>query len=146
MPRKTPGAGESDPARWRREAERLRPLEDALPILGIPEVAQFLGTLGVVWHIAHHGFNRSASSTGGGLASVDWDTGGPKQAWHDADGATQITRVRTAESKPPAYNPQAMALWRGELRRLVASERTLIAKADSIVSGEKQPNDSPKAA
>jgi hypothetical protein len=145
MARKSPAPGEGDAVRWRREAERLRPLEDALPILGIPEVAQFLGTLGIVWHIAHHGFSRSESTTGGGLASVDY-SGGPKQAWHDPDGTTQIARVKTAESKPPAYNPQAMALWRGELRRLVAGERTLIGKADSIVNGEKQPSSTPKAA
>jgi hypothetical protein len=56
VPRRSPRPGESsDPARYRREAERLRPLVDAQNILGESEVAVYLGILGAIHHTAING-------------------------------------------------------------------------------------------
>ena len=66
MARKTPGAGESDPARWRREAERLRPLEDAHLTLQIDGVKVYLSTLGAP--LRTNGATRGLVGSWGGIA------------------------------------------------------------------------------
>ncbi len=137
MARNPAGAGESDPARYRREAERLRPLVDAQLVLGEPDVAAYLGTLGCVHWVAHHGVSRpgvmnEAPESGrerrdpANRASV---AGSKKMSGEYATGLAKPI----GESKPPSYDARAMALLRAERKHLAQRERALLAKLDLIV-------------
>lgn len=132
MARKTPGAGESDPARWRREAERLRPLEDAHLTLGIDAVKVYLGTLGCVWWAAHHPVRR-----GGDGPLRPFENGSAAGSYQsEEEGAALGTRRPIMESKPPQYSPAAMALLKAEQRHLQARERMLMKKLGMILYPE----------
>src|SRR3954470_16197028 len=114
MPRKPAGTGESEPARYRREAARLRPIEDAVPILFEMSVREYMSTLGAVWHAAHYGVNRPATPNEAPDYLRD------KRDPANRPGAAGSKRTRgelpngprkpIGESKPPSYSAQAMAL------------------------------------
>src|SRR3954471_9749876 len=140
MPRKPAGPGESEPARYRREAARLRPLEDAVPILSEMSVRDYLSTLGAVFHAAHHGVNRPATPNEapdylrdkrdpGSRAGV---AGSKRTSGEWANGTSRPV----SESKPPSYSAQAMALLNAERRHLAQREKRLMSMLDSIV-GER---------
>ncbi|HEX5197356.1 MAG TPA: hypothetical protein VFW26_09135 [Gaiellales bacterium] len=56
MTRKPPA--DNDARRWRLEAERLRPLEDAHVALAIQGVKEYLSALGALHHAAHYPLKR----------------------------------------------------------------------------------------
>ena len=130
-----------DPAvRWRREAARLRSIEDAVPILSETSVREYLSTFGAVFHDAHYGVNRPATPNEApdylrdkrDPANRAGVAGSKRTSGEWADG----TSKPVAESKPPSYSAQAMALLNAERRHLAQREKALMSKLDSIV-GER---------
>ena len=130
MARKPAGPGESDPARFRREAERLRALEDAHLTLKIEPVKIYLSTLGAVWHVAHNDVRR-----GGDAALRPLETGSAAGSYQsDDEGAAIGNRRPIMEGSPPRYSPAAMALLKAEERHLKQRERMLMSKLSMIVN------------
>jgi hypothetical protein len=142
MPRKpAAGAGESDPARYRREAKRLRPTGDAIIALGGREAFSYLAALGCVQYVAHHGVHRprvmNEASESERAASLDpanrSGAAGTKKT--SGEYATGLSKP-IGESKPPNYDRAAMALLRAERKHLAQRERALLAKLDAILGEE----------
>ena len=130
----------SSESRFRYEAERLRPLVDAQPILAHTSIAAYLGTLGCVHHVAHHGVSRPMVPNEAPDRLRDQRD---PQNRASVKGSKKITGEYATglskpigESKPPRYDERAQKLLKAELRHLKQREETLLKKLDEIV-GER---------
>src|SRR4051794_40877573 len=118
---------------WRNRARRLQPLEDAAEVLSERQLTDYLGTLGVVFHVAFHGVSRrSVMKEASALPRSDVIDPGNRATLHGSkhasgEHATGLSKP-IGESKPPAYDARALALLRAELKHLDGRRRVLLAK------------------
>jgi hypothetical protein len=127
-------AQQKSAAHWKREAMRLRPLEDACIALTMPGVKEYVSALGALHHAAHNPIKRgvefdlayrtdlSGRAKTNGPAKASGETGSPSRA--------------LPHSSPPSHDPRAFAMLRAEERRCKRLAADVIGKLDELVDGE----------